>query len=221
MRTWRLYRDQGDYGRAEEFCRRALGLISEPAAAPAATRAQVLGTLGGILDRRGKLAESETLLLQSAEIAESLPAPSLILAGDLNNLAGVYAKTGRAEEALATYRKAYELNEKAGGPNDPNLFYILAGMASVEAGAGHFAKAVEAIKSGIRKAEAGGAANTLQVRDALVAEAAWLHKLKREEEARRVRAREKQVAEAAARNGYLQYTVDARQIAQTIEKPQR
>lgn len=214
-----LYRDQGDSGRAEEFGRRALGLIVDPATAPPATRAHVLGTLGGILYLSGKLPESETHLQESIRIARALPPPSEILAGDLNNLAGVYAGTGRLGEALDTYREADGLCQKTGGATDPCHFFIQAGMAAVHAASGQYTDAVSAIESGIRAAEAGGASNTLQLRDALSAEAVWLHKLKREAEAKRVRAKARQVAQAAALNSPdSRYTLDARQVAKSIQK---
>jgi tetratricopeptide (TPR) repeat protein len=207
-----LYRDQGDYSRAEEFCRRALRLISNPAAVPPATLARVLGTLGGILYHRGNLLEAEGSLRQSIKIAESLRPDSEILAGDLNNLAGVYVKTGRNAEALAALQEAYTLYSKTGGSNDPNLVYVLIGMADVRAEMGQFMEAVTAVESAIRLAEAGGAGNTILMRDALVAEASWLHKLNRKKEAKRVEAKAKQVAKTAERNSYLQYTVDAHQV---------
>jgi len=209
-----LSRDQGDYTRAEEFCRRALQLAAEESAAGRAARANVLGVLGGVLAQRGKLEEAEDILQQSIRIAENLPAGSGILAADWSNLAGMYAATGRDGEALALYRDAYALCEKIGGSNDPNLFFILAGMAAVQARSGHYSDAVTTIQSAIQREDAGGPTTTLRVRDALLAEADWLHKLKRDGEAKRVRARAKQVGQAATQNSYAQYTVDARQIAQ-------
>ncbi|MBZ5579318.1 MAG: tetratricopeptide repeat protein [Acidobacteriia bacterium] len=213
-----LYKDQGEYDRAEELGRRAQSLIARPADAPPSVRAYVSGTLSAILYQRGNLAEAEARLRQSIEIAETLPAPSDILAADLNNLAGLYAKTGRPAEAVATYQQAYRLCEQTGGATAPGLFFIQAGMASVEAGSGHYAEAVAAIESGIRVAEAGGAVNTMVLRDALAADASWLHKLKREVEARRARTRAKEVAQAAASKSYSQYTLDARQVAQSMAK---
>jgi len=73
-------------------------------------------------------------------------------------------------------------------------------------------QAVNAVESGIRLAETGGAANTILMRDALVAEASWLHKLNREHDARRVRAKAKQVAKSTAQSSYSQYTVDAQHL---------
>jgi tetratricopeptide (TPR) repeat protein len=213
-----LYRDQGKAGEAEGFGRRALQLITSRVSAPPDTRAHVLGTLGGILSQEGKLAEAETQLQESIEIAKTLPQPSDILAGDWNNLADLYAKTGRPTQALDAYLGAYKLCDQAGG-NDPCHFYILAGIASVRASSGNYAEAVSAIESGIHAAEAAGAGNTMQTRDALAAEAVWLHKLKRDGEAKRVRARLKQVAEAATRNSYSRYTLDAREVAQSMRKP--
>ena len=67
-------------------------------------------------------------------------------------------------------------------------------------------------------AESGGSADTIAVRDALTVEAAWLHTLKRDDEAKRVRAKAMRVADATARNSYTQYTVDARQ-ASTARAP--
>jgi len=214
-----LYRDQGDYVRAEEFSRRAVHLISEQQPEMPAARAELLGSLGGILSARGKLAEAEAALQQSIQIAEKLPGPSELLAGDWNNLAGIYAKTGRKTEALAVYQKAYALYDRIGDMNNPNLFFILAGIAGVEGGLGHYPEAVRSIESAIQRAEAGGPANTLQVRDALLAEATWLHKLKREDEAKKVRAKAKQIAEATSQNSYARFTVDAGQVAQTIVPP--
>jgi hypothetical protein len=62
-------------------------------------------------------------------------------------------------------------------------------------------------------AEAGGLGNTILIRDALFAEADWLHRLKREGEAKRVRAKAKLIARAAAGNSYPQFTFDVRQVA--------
>jgi len=207
-----LYRDQGDSARAEEFCRRALQVL--PEGTDPAVRANVLGVLGGILSRSGKLEEAEASLQQSIQTVQKLPAASGILAADWNNLAEVYAKTGRNAEALATYRDAYALCSKIGGSNDPNLFFILAGMAALEARSGQYSDAVRTIQSAVERSGAGGPAATLAVRNALLAEAEWLHKLKRDGEAKRVRARAQQVGKAAIQNSYSQYTVDARQVAQ-------
>ena len=214
-----LSRDQGAYDRAEEYCRRALRLVVVHATEPTAAQAHVLGMLGGILSRRAKFAEAEASLQQSIQIAQKLPAASAILAGDWTNLASVYAQTARQAEALALYRQAYALYQKISNPNDPNLFFTLAGMAAVEANTGKYSDAIDTIESGIRLAEAGGAANTMLVRDALVAEADWLHKLKREPEAKRVRARAKQIGKTAIQNSSVQYTVDARQAAHGIVSP--
>jgi len=209
-----LYRDQGDYTRAEEYCRRALQLATEESATAQAARANVLGVLGGILSVEGKLENAEESLEQSIQIAKKLPAGSGILAADWSNLAGLYAKTGRDGQALALYRDAYALCEKTGGSSDPNLFFILAGMAAIQAHSGKYADAVSSIQSAIRLWEAGEPTTTLQLRDALLAQAEWLHKLKRDPEAKRVKARAAQVAKAANQNSYAQYTVDARQISQ-------
>src|SRR5579884_3236172 len=214
-----LYRDQGDYVQAEEFSRRALRLISLQQPETPAAEAELLGSLGGILSARGKFAEAEAILQQSIQIAEQQPGRSELLAGDWNNLAGIYAKTGRKTEALAVYKKAYELYDSIGDSKNPNLFFILAGIAGVEAASGHYADAVRSVESAIQRADTGGGADTLQVRDALVAEAAWLHKLKREDEAKQVRARAKRVGQAASQNSYARYTVDAGQVAQTIVAP--
>ena len=209
-----LYRDQGDYVRAEEVGRRALGLASEQSAAGQAVRANVLGVLGGILAQRGRLEEAEESLQQSIGIAGKLPLGSGILAADQSNLAGISAQTGRDDKALALYREAYALREKIGGSNDPNLFFILAGIAAIQARAGEYSDAVNSIQEAIQTSEAGGPSTTLGMRDALWAEAEWLHKLKRDGEAKRVRARAKQVGQAATQNSYTQYTVDARQVKQ-------
>lgn len=209
-----LYRDQGDSSRAETVARRALRLVSGRVSAGSAERAQALGVLGGILLRRGETEEAEADLRQSVHIAQKLPAQGEILAADWNNLAGLYAGTGRYSEALALYRDAYQLCVKLNGSGDPNLFFILAGTAAVQARSGQFKEAVASIRSAIQHADAGGPGSTLPVRDALLAEAEWLHKLKREHEAKQVRARAAQVAQVTAHNSYAQYLVDARQVAQ-------
>ena len=211
-----LYRDQGDYARAEEFSRLALRLMSKQRPDVPAARAELLGSLGGILSARGRFSEAEVALQQSIHIAETLPEPSEILAGDWSNLAGVYARTRRMADALALYEKARDLCNRIGDGRDPNLFFILAGIAGIEGAVGHYAEAVNSIESAIQRVDAGGPADTLQVRDALLAEATWLHKLKREDEVKRVRARAKRVTRTTSRNSYAQYTVDARQVAQTI-----
>ena len=211
-----LYRDQGDYARAEEFARLAVRLMSKQRPDVPAAQAELLGSLGGILSARGRFNEAAAVLQQSIHIAETLPEPSEILSGDWSNLAGVYARTGRRAEALALYEKAQDLCNRIGDGRDPSLFFILAGIASIKGASGRYAEAVSSMESALQRAEAGGPADTLQVRDALLAEATWLHKLKREDEAKRVRARAKQVTRAASRNSYAQYTVDARQVAQTI-----
>lgn len=207
-----LYRDQNEYAEAEEYCRHALGLFPEHVSGYSAAQSRVLGTLGGILYHRGKLSEAESSLQQSMSIATKLDPDSEILAGDLTNLAGVYVKTGRPAEALAALQEAYALYYKHGGSHDPNLVYVLLGMGEVNAKAGHYAEAVAAIESGIELAEAGGGANTIVIRDAFAAEASWLHKLKRDKQAKRAREKEKQIARTTARNSYTQYTVDAQQL---------
>lgn len=213
-----LYRDQGDSSRAEEFGRRALRLVSGRASADSAARAQALGVLGGILLQRGEAEEAEADLRQSVHIAERVAAQGEILAADWNNLAGLYASSGRYSEALGLYRDAYKLCVKMNGSDDPNLFFIQAGMAAVEARSGQYKEAVGSIRSAIQHADAGGPESTLPVRDALLAEAEWLHKLKREHEAKQARARAAQVAQATAHNSYAQYIVDARQVAQGMAK---
>lgn len=214
-----LYRDQGDYGRAEEFSRLATGLLSKQRPEIPAARAELLGSLGGILSARGKFSEAEAVLQQSIDIAEKLPGPSEILAADWSNLAGVYARIGQMTDALALYQKAQELYSQIGDGNNPDLFFILAGIASIDGASGRYAEAVSSIKLAIQRADAGGPANTLQLRDALLAEASWLHKLKREAEAKRARARAERVAQAASQNSYARFTVDAGKVAQTIVDP--
>jgi tetratricopeptide (TPR) repeat protein len=207
-----VYAEQHEFAPAEEYCHRALSLLSGPASAPAAV-ANVLGSLGGIQFRRGRLEEAEASLLESIRIAKTLPPGSEILAGDLSNLSTVYVQQGRRTQALAALRQAYDLYYQAGGWNHPNLFYVLTGMASIEAGSGRLADAVTHAESAVQIAESGGSANTIAVRDALTVEAAWLHKLKRDAEAKRVRAKAMRVAAATAGNSYTQYTVDARRAS--------
>ena len=60
-----LYRDQGNYARAEEFSRRAVSLMSDEQRAVPAQRAQLLGMLGGILSARGKFGDAEAALQQA------------------------------------------------------------------------------------------------------------------------------------------------------------
>jgi hypothetical protein len=134
-------------------------------------------------------------------------------AGLLNNLAGVYLENGRHAEALAALQQAGSLYHKINGANHPHLFYVLSGMAALQAGSGHYAEPVRSIESGIRVAEAGGLGNTILIRDALFAEVDWLHRLKREGEAKRVRAKAKLIARAAAGNSYPQFTFHVRQAA--------
>lgn len=210
-----LYRDQGNYARAEEFSRRAVRLMSDQQPEVPAQRAELLGTLGGILSARGSFEEAESALRRSIDIAKTMPGPSEILAADWSNLAGVYARTGRPTQALALYQEAYALELQRDASN-PNLFFILAGTAGVEAAMGNYAAGVISIQSAIQRAEAGGPADTLQLRDALLAEATWLHQLKREQEAKRVRAKAQRVAETVSRNSYSRYTVDAHELEKTI-----
>ncbi|HLK47228.1 MAG TPA: tetratricopeptide repeat protein [Bryobacteraceae bacterium] len=211
-----LYRDQEDYARAEEFARLAVRLISRQQPPVPAAEAELLGSLGGILSARGNFDEAESVLQQSIGIAEELPGSSDILAAGWSNLAGVYTRTGRMKEALALYERARDVYNGAGDRNNPNLFFILSGIASIEGASGSYTLAVDSIESAIQRAEAGGSADTLQVRNALLAEATWLHKLKRDKEAKRVLAKARQVARAASHHSYGQYTVDAREVAQTM-----
>jgi hypothetical protein len=71
---------------------------------------------------------------------------------------------------------------------------------------------VRSVEEAVRVAESARVVNPVLMRDTLQAEAAWLQKLHRPEEARQVRAKAKALAQTAAQNTDASYLVDARDL---------
>jgi tetratricopeptide (TPR) repeat protein len=64
----------------------------------------------------------------------------------LNNLAGLYNKHGRYDEAEPLYKRVVTIDEMALGPNDPNVASALTNLVSLYRNQGRYAEAVPLLK---------------------------------------------------------------------------
>lgn len=71
--------------------------------------------------QEGRLADAERLLVAALEQAEKFGTDDLRVADAANDLAVVYAKTGKAVEAELLFQRALSIGERGLGPNNPEV----------------------------------------------------------------------------------------------------
>jgi CHAT domain-containing protein/Tfp pilus assembly protein PilF len=137
-----LYRDRGDYVRAEPLYRRALA-IREKALGPQHPEvAASLSNLALLHADRGEYAEAEPLYVRALDITEKalgLEHPDVVY--PLFNLARLYSSKGNYTKAEPLFRRALKINEKAWGPEHPIVAAILNALAIIYSSRGEHARA--------------------------------------------------------------------------------
>jgi tetratricopeptide (TPR) repeat protein len=209
-----VYGNENQFAKAEETAQRTLTLLAKGDAQPSPALAATLGVLGTILHRRGNLQKSEEVLRQSVDIAEKLPvAYGNLLAENLANLGVLCRETARPSEAVSLFNRAYVLYRQAYGETHPEIVPILTVLAVLKADEGSYEEAIAQNEQALRLAENAWGPNPPLIHDALLAEASWLRKLHRKNEAKALESRAKAIEKIAAENNQGRYTVDVRDLA--------
>ena len=134
-----LYRDQGDYRRAEEFCRRALEVVKKLPDKNYAALADCLNSLALIYWKEGDYRQAEPLFRQAMEIRKIVPGVKHpVYAQSLNNLALMYQAQGDYQRAGPLFRQATEIVKNALGVKHPTYAVCLNNRAFLYQAQGDF-----------------------------------------------------------------------------------
>jgi len=120
-----IAKNQKHFAEAEEFFKRALPLSDADPAADVrmANQSKTLSELGDLYREEGRFDEGETLLLKSRTLLEQSGADvarSPAYSDILDNIAYLYAATGRYGEAIKVYDQTLTINHAIFGEDHPN-----------------------------------------------------------------------------------------------------
>ncbi len=137
-----LYRNHGDYAKAEPLFARSLAIREREYGLDHVTVAESLSNLALLYKLRGLYAKAEPLYARSLAIYEKALGPdSPIVATVAINMAGLYRDQGAYAKAEALLERALAIRQKALGPNHPEVAGCLNNLAVVYRDQGAFAKA--------------------------------------------------------------------------------
>ncbi len=81
--------------------------------------------------KQAKYAEAEKLFTDGLKVAEQSGSNKSHIAASLNNLAELYRAQGKYADAEPLYKRSIELDEKALGPNHPDVATLLGNYAAL------------------------------------------------------------------------------------------
>jgi tetratricopeptide (TPR) repeat protein len=114
-----LYRNIGDYARAEPLYLQSLKIKEQLGGSPIGV-AETLADLSLLYQKKGDYARAELRYQQSLEIRERILSPNdPVVATTLNLLATVYFAKGDYARAEPLYQRSLKITEHARGPNRP------------------------------------------------------------------------------------------------------
>jgi CHAT domain-containing protein/Flp pilus assembly protein TadD len=123
---------ENGYGRAAEpLYALALSIAEALVPADGELTEDVLNNLGQAHDRRGNTAQARAFLEQSVEMRARRAPDSVALAVNLDNLGGVYRRSGDLARAEDHHHRALTIFERERGPFDPHLATALGNLSGV------------------------------------------------------------------------------------------
>jgi CHAT domain-containing protein len=141
----------GNAGRVEDAVRlfeRSLAIKRETGGPDNQTIAPTLTNIASMYDRDGRFADAEQLYKRALAISET-NRDSASIAAALNNLAAFYRARNRLAEAEPLYHRALTLQQKARGPDHPEVAIVLTNLAMLYDRQGRSAEAEQLDKRGL------------------------------------------------------------------------
>jgi TolA-binding protein len=142
-----LYRDQGQYGKAEPFFRQLVAMRRKSLSPGDAKLARALAALGECLYLENKDAEAEPTLREALKIYGS-NGPDFG-AEARNYLALLVERKGRYPEAADLLREATEIDRRTKGPDSPDYLTSLSNYASDRIDFGDYAAAESKLREAL------------------------------------------------------------------------
>lgn len=144
FRLGTVYRDRGDYAKAEPIFRQLAAQAQSTFASQPAMVVEILSGLGDCLNQEDKNAEAETVLRRA--LAEARAHPPDVAAAARNYLALVLERKGAVSEAASLLHEAVALDLRTKGPNHPDYLISLHNQASNLIDLGDLAGAESALR---------------------------------------------------------------------------
>ncbi len=130
---------QGKDQEAEELYEEALAMVSDDRAERRHVESEALGGLASLRLREGRLGEAEKFARRAlAERQASWGGNSILIVGPLEQLAQVYAKQDKPEEARSCLNRAIAIIESRCGPADATLAIPFALFGRLERAQGNY-----------------------------------------------------------------------------------
>jgi CHAT domain-containing protein/Tfp pilus assembly protein PilF len=143
-----LYGNEGRHDDAIKLFERSL-VLKEKASGPAnQTVTPTLTYIASLYDRDGRFADAEQLYKRVLAISEANRDAGSIGAA-LNNLAAFYRARNRLAEAESLYNRSLTFQQKAHGPNHPDVATVLTNLAVLYDRKGRSAEAEQLYKRGL------------------------------------------------------------------------
>ena len=139
-----IYDVQGDYGKAEEYYRKALEIVGKILGQEHPDTATIYNNLALVYQAQGYYRKAEEYYRKALKVMEKIlgqehPDTATIY----NNLAGVYQAQGDYGRAEEYYRKALKITEKILGQEHPDTAMTYDNLARVYKAQGDYGKAEE------------------------------------------------------------------------------
>jgi len=134
-----LYKDKGEYARAEPLYQRALSICVNALGAEQPEVATTLNNLADMYRANGDYARAEPLFQRALAIYVKVSPEQPDVALVLNNLAALYSAKGDFARAEPLYLRALAIREKALGPQHRDVAITLNNLADLYREKGNFA----------------------------------------------------------------------------------
>lgn len=191
-----LYEEQGRYDNAEALYQQAL-FASEQALGPNHPLiATCLNNLSGLYLKQKRYTQAEPLLRRALALCETELGPNHPLtAMSLDRLAGLYFLQEAYEQAEPLWRRALLIDEHVLGLNHPRVAITLGNLASLYGAQGNYAHAEPLLKRALSILESVPGKSHPDMIALLINYADLLRAMKRDEEAKKLELRAKQLQE--------------------------
>ena len=142
-----VYRAQGWYDKALEYCRRALEVREETLGHGHPNIGATYNNMAGAYKDQGQYDKALEYFEKALDIKEKVLGSEHPSTGTAyNNIASIYKAEGEHAKALEYYQRALAINEKALGPEHPGTGATYNNIAGVYEAQGEHAKALEYYK---------------------------------------------------------------------------
>ncbi|MGH6780069.1 MAG: CHAT domain-containing tetratricopeptide repeat protein [Bradyrhizobium sp.] len=126
-----LYGNEGRCDEATGLLERSLAIKEKALGADNPAVAATLTSIASVYDHEGRFEDAEQLYKRALAISEADRGTANIAAA-LNNLAAFYRARHRLAEAEPLYRRSLKLQQKAHGPNSPDVATVLSNLAVLD-----------------------------------------------------------------------------------------